>query len=115
MENQDNTNCPINQIQNPVCFSPIKESPSKIQYQVNDYKYTPNRNIALGSTPSRKIDFINGYYPPFVQTPVFSPHRDDGVFQNSQNQQRFLIYNDFSSFRPINISPNNNPRISDRK
>jgi len=116
MDNQDNTNNPIYQIPNRECFSPIKESPNKILYQGNDYKYTPNRYIPLGSTPSKKMDLNNGFFPSLVQTPLFSPHRVDGQFPNYQYQQRALYYNDFSSsFRPTFLSPNNNQRISDRK
>jgi hypothetical protein len=39
MENQDNPNCPINTMQNPEFFSPVKEHQCKVFQQGKDFKY----------------------------------------------------------------------------
>ena len=131
MDNQDNANCPTNQFQNPNFYSPFKESSYKISQQGNDYKYINNyspfkSNISLNFTPSKKIDLNNGYCQSLGETPLpsnmnfpFSPltnhNRADISCQRSQFQQRGQFFNEYSPFQPMNSSPNNNQRISDKK
>ena len=126
MDNQDNANCPTNQFQNPNFYSPFKESGKDYKYIYNSSPF--KSNMSLNFTPSKKMDFNNGYCPSLGETPLpsnmnfpFSPltnhNRADISYQRSQFQQRGQFYNEYSPFQPIPIysSPINNQRISDKK
>jgi hypothetical protein len=129
MDNQDNQNCPINQMPNALFFSPYKESPYKNLPQGKDFKHLyqlspPYRsNIGISFTPSKKNDFGNVYCTSLGETPIplnvnssFSPlpvNRIDISNQKTQYQQRAQAFTESSPFKPF-PSPNNQ-RISDRK
>ena len=130
MDNPDNQNCPINQMQNPVFSSPFKESPYKISQQNKDYKFyyqtSPFPTNILNCTPSKKIDFTNGYCASLGETPfpsnvniAFSPvtnnFRGDASYQRSQYQLKGQGFNDYSPFKPLITTPLNNQRISEKK
>jgi hypothetical protein len=131
MDNQDNSNRPINPIPNNEFYSPYKESPFKLPQQNKDLKYiyqtsSPfHQNIGLGFTPSKKMDMNNGFFPSLGETPLplnmnlaFSPfannNRGDASYQKAQYQQRRQSFSDLTPFKPL-FSPNNNQRISDKK
>jgi hypothetical protein len=68
MDNQDKPNCPINTMQNPEFFSPVKEHQRIVSQQGKDFKYmyqcSPfQSNFGLNFTPSKRMDYTTGFCP----------------------------------------------------
>ena len=127
MDNQDNQNCPINQMPNAMFFSPYKESPYKNLPQNRDFKHlyqsSPYRsNIGINFTPSKKNEYGNAFCTSLGETPLslninlsYSPligNRIDISNQKNQYQQRASVFTESTPFKPF---PSPNQRISDRK
>lgn len=119
----DNNHDNINYQRNPIntqLLSPLKDSPYKNNQHIKDYKYysqsSPfHSNIEFNFTPSKKINFMNGYCQSLGETPIalnmnlpFSPLSNNQGGDASYQRSLYQRGQNFNSpFKPLITTPQN--------